>query len=48
MFMSVLQKRKFNFLKTWFLVRIVERSKAVDLAAMRAAAKALDVDAELG
>jgi small subunit ribosomal protein S17 len=34
--------------KRWELVRIVERSKAVDLAAMRAAAKALEVDAGLG
>jgi small subunit ribosomal protein S17 len=34
--------------KRWELVRIVERSKAVDLAALRAAAKALEVDAGLG
>ena len=33
--------------KRWELVRIVERSKAVDLAAMRAAAKALEEDAGL-
>ncbi len=34
--------------KRWELVRVVERSKAVDLAAMRAAAKALEEDAGLG
>jgi small subunit ribosomal protein S17 len=33
--------------KRWELVRIVERSKAVDLAAMRAAAKALEEEAGL-
>jgi small subunit ribosomal protein S17 len=34
--------------KRWELVRVVERSKAVDLAAMRAAAKTLEEDAGLG
>jgi small subunit ribosomal protein S17 len=34
--------------KRWELVRVVERSKAVDLAAMRAAAKALEEDAGVG
>ena len=34
--------------KRWELVRVVERSKAVDLAAMRAASKALEEDAGLG
>ena len=33
-------------LKRWDLVRVVEKSSAVDIAAMRAAAKAVEAEAE--